>query len=114
MEYCKQSPFLAFAAMDTLKGAPLIATFFGYLAICAALVHWHDKTWKIAIEPTKASVYRPIHPLAFGWGCQPYKSIAGPARTTAAFSAANSFVASALPPAAQMSRNSHTSSMSRS
>ena len=33
----------------------------GFLALCAALVHWHDKTWKIAIEPTKASVYRPIH-----------------------------------------------------
>ena len=43
--------------MDTLKGAALIATFFGFLAMCAALVHWHDKTWKIAVEPTRANVY---------------------------------------------------------
>jgi hypothetical protein len=43
--------------MDTLKGAALIATFFGFLAMCAALVHWHDKTWKIAVEPTRTNVY---------------------------------------------------------
>ena len=46
---------------DALKGAALVCTFLGFLALCAALVHWHDKTWKIAIEPTKASVFRPIH-----------------------------------------------------
>ena len=43
--------------MDTLKGAALIATFFGFLAMCAALVHWHDKTWKIAVGPTRTNVY---------------------------------------------------------
>ena len=42
---------------DTLKGAALVCTFLGFLALCAALVHWHDKTWKVAIEPTKASVF---------------------------------------------------------
>jgi hypothetical protein len=51
----------SFTTFDILKGAALIATFFGFLAMCAALVHWHDKTWKIAVEPTKASVFRPIH-----------------------------------------------------
>ena len=45
--------------IGALKGAALIATFFGFLTMCAALVQWHDKTWKIAIEPTKASVYPP-------------------------------------------------------
>ena len=43
---------------DALKGAALVCTFLGFLAMCAALVHWHDKTWKIAVEPTKASVFR--------------------------------------------------------
>ena len=43
---------------DALKGAALVCTFLGFLALCAALVHWHDKTWKIAVEPTKASVFR--------------------------------------------------------
>jgi hypothetical protein len=42
---------------DTLKGAALVCTFLGFLAMCAALVQWHDKTWKIAIEPTRANVY---------------------------------------------------------
>ena len=27
--------------MDTIKGVALIATFIGFLAMCAALVHWH-------------------------------------------------------------------------
>jgi hypothetical protein len=54
--------------MDTLKGAALIAAFLGFLAMCAALVHWHDKTWRIAVEPTKASLSRPIH-RAIRWQC---------------------------------------------
>ena len=29
--------------IDTLKGAALIATFFGFLAMCAALVQWPSK-----------------------------------------------------------------------
>jgi hypothetical protein len=40
--------------MDTLKGVALIASLSGFIGICAALVHWHDKTGKIAVEPTRA------------------------------------------------------------
>ena len=43
--------------IDTLKGAALIATFFGFLATCAALVSSWDTTWKVAVEPTRANVY---------------------------------------------------------
>ena len=43
---------------DALKGAALVCTFLGFLALCAALVHWHDKTWKIAVEPSDFSARR--------------------------------------------------------
>jgi hypothetical protein len=42
---------------DRLKGAALVCTFLGFLATCAALVSWWDTTWRIAVEPTRASVY---------------------------------------------------------
>ena len=43
--------------LDTRKGAALITTVLGFLAMYAAPVHWNDKTWKIAVEPTRANVY---------------------------------------------------------
>jgi hypothetical protein len=62
-------------SMDTLQGAALIATFIGFLAMCAALVHWHDKTWKIAVEPSDFSARRwatsmmsPYEALSLGSG----------------------------------------------
>jgi len=69
------------AVMDTLKGAALIATFIGVLTIFAAwVVIWQD-TWRAAVEPTVASIYRArigpsdcLAPLAWWWkrqaGCR--------------------------------------------
>jgi hypothetical protein len=67
----------SFTTFDILKGAALIATFFGFLAMCAALVHWHDKTWKIAIEPTKASVDADSTSYRIGsfWNLGPAKAV---------------------------------------
>ena len=44
--------------VDALKGAALIATFIGFLSIFATWVVIWDSTWRAAVEPTVASIYR--------------------------------------------------------
>ena len=67
--------------LDKLKGVALIATFIGVLAIFAALVVIWQDTWRAAVEPTVASIYRArigpsdcLAPLAWWWkrqaGCR--------------------------------------------
>jgi hypothetical protein len=47
----------ALAALDMLKGAVLVAAFIGFLAIFATWVSLWDQTWRVAVEPTRASIY---------------------------------------------------------
>jgi hypothetical protein len=57
--------------MDTIKGPALIAAFVGFLTIFAMWVSLWDQTWRIAVEPTKASIYSarlgPSHCLSHSW-----------------------------------------------
>jgi hypothetical protein len=67
--------------MDTLKAVALIATFIGFLAIFALwTVIWQD-TWRAAVSPTLAEIYKArigpsdcLAPLAWRWkrqaGCR--------------------------------------------
>ena len=45
-------------AMDTLKGAALIAAFLGFIATCATWIHIWDSTWQAAVEPVRGAIYK--------------------------------------------------------
>ena len=44
--------------LDTLKATALIIVFIAVLATFAMAVEWWDYTWKAAVEPTRANIYR--------------------------------------------------------
>ena len=44
--------------MDTIKALALIATLLGFIATCATWIHIWDSTWRLAVEPTRASIYK--------------------------------------------------------
>jgi hypothetical protein len=49
--------------MKILKGAGMVAIWLMLIGIVWLAVVWWDVTWKVAIEPTRASIYRaPLGP----------------------------------------------------
>jgi len=42
---------------DRLKGAPLVCTFIGFIAIFAMWVSLWENVWRTAVEPTRANIY---------------------------------------------------------
>jgi hypothetical protein len=56
---------------DILKGAGMVTIWLMLIGIVWLAVVWWDVTWKVAIEPTRASIYRarpgPSHCLSKSW-----------------------------------------------
>jgi hypothetical protein len=44
--------------IDILKGAALIGTFIGVLAIFAIWVSRWENVWQVSVEPTRAQIYK--------------------------------------------------------